>query len=265
MIRFAVDADGAAIRALWERCFPDEGGFNDYFFSHFFDVRRVLLSEEGSNICAMVQMLPYSLRINGRERAVTYIYGACTDPTCRRQGHMARLLEHSFVQDRKVGRIASALIPAEKWLFDFYKPFGYQPFFFIKNETITAEKTGVPPHRLTKADIPQIQALYEEAAPACHMIRDSAYWQGQIDMFDALGKGVFGWFENGKLTAYAFCWEDSAQEAVGLTGERAQGLLNELGCRELAYTVCGGDTALGCIKWHETADCADGYMNLMFN
>ena len=36
MMRFAEKGDFPAVRALWETCFPDEGGFNDYFFAHFY-------------------------------------------------------------------------------------------------------------------------------------------------------------------------------------------------------------------------------------
>ena len=58
MIRFAGPQDTAAVRRLWEVCFPDEGGFNDYFFAHHFDPSVTLLSCEGDALCAMVQMLP---------------------------------------------------------------------------------------------------------------------------------------------------------------------------------------------------------------
>ena len=36
MIRSAVQSDTEAVRKLWEICFPDEGGFNDYFFAHIY-------------------------------------------------------------------------------------------------------------------------------------------------------------------------------------------------------------------------------------
>ncbi len=252
MIRFAEPSDQDAVRSLWEKCFPDEGGFNEYFFAHFFDIRRVLLSIAEDRLCAMIQQL-------------TYIYGACTDPDCRRQGHMARLLEYSFELDRKNGVSASALIPAEKWLFDFYRPFGYLPFFKIARGMLYREKGGILPRRLTEADTASLQEIYESSTPACHIMRSEAYWQGQIRLFNTIGAGAFGWEESGKLAAYAFCWKDFAQEAIGLTDEREQGLLLALGCDALAYAACGGAEALGCIKWHKKTDCADGYMNLMLN
>ena len=137
MMRFAEKGDFPAVRALWETCFPDEGGFNDYFFAHFYKEKYTLLYLEGETLVAMVQMLPYRMTVGGLSREATYIYGACTDPKHRRKGYMARLLERSFELDREAGRIASVLIPAEKWLFDFYKPFGYEPFFHISRREIT--------------------------------------------------------------------------------------------------------------------------------
>ncbi len=266
MIRFAGPQDAADIRRLWEVCFPDEGGFNDYFFAHHFDITNTLLSVEDGELCAMVQMLPYRLTLAGGARELTYIYGACTDPAHRRKGHMARLLEHSFALDRAAGRVASALIPAEPWLFDFYKPFGYEPFFFIEKQEITREGDGILPRRLTQADIPQLAALYEAHTAPCRIVRDAAYWQAQIAMFDALAKGVYGWFDGEKLSACAFCWEDNAQEALGMTPAQAQGLLSVLGRDRLAVVTAGQGAALGCIKWHEKGqDAPFGYMNLMFN
>lgn len=265
MIRWAQPQDIPRIRQLWEICFPDEGGFNDYFFAHFFDYGTVLLSEEQSALCAMVQMLPYRLLNDGAEQEVTYIYGACTDPAHRRKGHMARLLDASFEIDRKHGRAASTLIPAEPWLFDFYRPFGYEPFFYTEKREIVQTAAGEAPRRLTQADVSQMAALYNRLAAECCIVRDETYWCAQIDMFDALGAGVFGWFAGDTLAAYAFCWTDTVQEAFGLTEAREQGLLAALGLERCTVTGCGVQTALGCVKWYEEREVSRGYMNLMLN
>lgn len=265
MIRWAQPQDLPSIRQLWETCFPDEGGFNDYFFAHFFDCGTVLLSEEQGMLCAMVQMLPYRLLTGGAEKEITYIYGACTDPAHRRKGHMARLLEASFAIDREQGRAASTLIPAEPWLFDFYRPFGYKPFFYTEKREVVRTADGEAPRRLTQADVPQMAALYDRLASNCCIVREETYWRAQVDMFDALGAGVFGWFAGDTLAAYAICWSDTVQEAFGLTEEREQGLLAALGLERCAVTSCGAQTALGCIKWYEERENSRGYMNLMLN
>lgn len=265
MIRRARKTDVPQIRRLWETCFPSADGFNDYFFAFIFDCDTVLLSEQQDSLCAMVQMLPYRLLTDGAAYEITYIYGACTDPAFRRQGHMARLLEASFEIDRASGKAASALIPAEPWLFDFYRPFGYEPFFSIDRRVITRTKGGEPPRRLTRSDLPQLAALYNRLAPACRIDRDAAYWQKQLAMFDMVGAGVYGWFADGALDGFAFCWQNSVQEAFGLTPAREQGLLAVLGLPGCTVTDCGDGAVLGCIKWYDKREVSRGYMNLMLN
>lgn len=266
MIRFAQKDDLEEIRTLWELCFPDEGGFNPYFFTHFFECTKTLLLIENKQLCAMVQMLPYQLYCQHETQDITYIYGACTHPKHRRKGYMAQLLEYSFSLDRAAGRAASALIPAERWLFDFYKPFGYEPFFYIRRQEVKKTvSSGQVPQRLSDVDIPQIAALYKQFMPTYHIVRDEGYWKKQLAMFDKLGEGAYGWWENGRLAAYAFCWENEAQEALGMTPARAQGLITTLGQETVSYVENGDDTALGCIKWYADNKASSGYMNLMLN
>ena len=84
-------------------------------------------------------------------------------------------------------------------------------------------------------------------------------------MFDALGVGVYGWFDGAALTAYAFCWEDTAQEAIGLTANREKGTAE---CAQPGNAHChhpGSETALGVAKWHDRPCADNGYINLMLN
>ena len=61
MIRLAEAADMPEIRALWEVCFPDDTGFNAYYFQHTFSLDATAVSVQEGRIAAMVQMLPYTL------------------------------------------------------------------------------------------------------------------------------------------------------------------------------------------------------------
>jgi len=268
MIRFAQESDNNAVRTLWEKCFPEEGGFNAYFFSHVYQSDYTLLKTTDDGVLlAMLQALPYRITDGIRESEVTYLYGVCTNPEYRRQGHISELLEYSFALDKQAGRVASVLIPQERWLFDFYKLFGYEPLFLVSQKEITPDRNIKPsiPYRLAIEDIPQMQRLYSQLAPPCHILRDAAIWRQQLALFDILGSGVYGWFTNGNLSAYAFCWADTAPEALGLTESEEQGLLSVLHEDKIIYTSLGMETPLGCIKRYEKNPITMGYMNLMLN
>lgn len=256
----------AAVRRLWEACFADEGGFNDYFFDAWFQPERTLVFEEGGALYAMLQMLPYRMHCGRQSRSVTYIYGACTAPEHRRKGLMAQLLEHSFALDQEAGSVASILIPQEDWLFGFYQSFGYQTVFFVDRHEAKRCSEGVTPRHLSCADIPQMDRLFRKTAGDTFVEREEDYWRRQIALFDTLGKGVYGWYEGGALAAYAFCWENEAQETVGLTEPYAQGLMRTLGIEALSWSSPGGTVPLGCAKWHdEKYAVSAAYMNLMLN
>ena len=129
-IRPASITDLPKIRELWEICFPAEGGFNDYFFSHVFKLSDVLLMEDDQTLCSMVQEIPVTLGCGDQTFPATYIYGACTAPAARGKGCMERLLHASFQRDQERGRVASCLIPAQSSLFGFYRRFGYETTFY---------------------------------------------------------------------------------------------------------------------------------------
>lgn len=271
MIRFAAENDIPAIRALFELCFPDDSGFNDYFFAHLFRPERTLLLEQGGALCAMVQMLPYTLSTG----EATYIYGACTHPAHRRKHLMARLLEYSFAEDRRRERVGSFLIPQEEWLFDFYAPFGYQPVFTLDSRKITRGQAPAADLRPLNG-FAEAAALYERrtADESLRVLRTSENWQAQIDLFASLGAGAFGLYENDCLTAYAFVWhgEDGglfAQELIAEDEEQAdtlcQALLHQFDKETISYGTAGGTQRLGCFKPYAETAPTRGYINLMLN
>lgn len=279
MIRLAVATDMPEIRALWELCFPDDTGFNDYYFAHIFALDTTVLYELDGRIAAMVQMLPYALRTEGETVPVTYIYGACTHPDFRRRHLMSELLEWSFAQDRQHGIAASILIPQEKWLFDFYRPFGYQPAFALGN----VEFSGAAPiahsglRTMTPDDLPACEALYLMRTATCPLTvaRTTDQWEAQLAMFGALGAGAFVLEVQGKILGYAFAWKEEkgiwAQEMMCAEGSTQEtfvaALMAQTGAEHVRACVPNRDgTLLGCIKWYgETSISQNGYMNLMYN
>lgn len=273
MIRFAVSADTPAVIDLWNRCFGDDPAFTEWFFLNRYRPEETLLLFEGKNLCAMVQMLPYTLKTEEKTCAVTYIYGACTAPEKRRNGLMARLLAESFRIDRQNGRSASVLIPAEPWLFDFYKKYGYETAFWVSNQDLSydSEATDVGEIRLlTENDTPSLDCLYRSYAGMPYLCRTEADWKRQIQMFGDLGGMPLGWFVNDTLCGYAFVWKNSdglwAQELMGSNRKTMmQMILRHCHAESMKSTFPGTEQRLGCIRYHDNLPVKPGYFNLLFN
>ena len=271
MIRFADNKDLEAVVSLWKRCFPGDEAFTAWFFRRIYDPAVTLVDEEDGALCAMLQMLPYQLRDVRGVRPVTYIYGACTAPEYRRQHRMDRLLQDSFALDQATGRAASILIPQEGWLYDFYAQFGYQTAFYTDSITVQrAEKPDRTAVRLKAADIPAMRERYE-ACSHMRLMRTEKDWLAQLELFDALGVGAYGIKRNGRLTAYAFVWQDGArklwaQEACGEDlSQLAQAVLHSTQCDEMRLTTVGSRQPLGCIRYYDDTPVQAGYFNLLFN
>ncbi len=277
MIRFAQEADKQAVRALFDTCFPEDLQFNAHFFEHCYRADQTLLYTQDDILCAMTQLLPYEMKLQGKRVPVTYIYGACTAPQARKKGYMAQLLEYSFQWDKQHAKVASVLIPQEQWLFGFYEKFGYHDAFSIaQTEIICANKAATTPaiRRCVPTDIQALQRCYEASLQTqpCMLLRTQAQWEQQLQLFDALGAGVYGIWEGQLLQAYAFLWDGEllwAQEFVA-TSQVAQqtliaGICAQFSCDKLRVTTAGAQQVLGVAKYYEKHTTTQGYLNLMFN
>ena len=280
MIRYANGDDLVQIRKLWDICFPDDTGFNDYFFEHLFDLDHVLLMEIDGQIAAMTHMIPRVMRISADTTEVcTYIYGACTHPEHRRKHLMSALLERTFILDCSLGRASSILIPAEPWLFDFYHLFGYRPIFCLNTVEI-----NIPDHVTSKLsmlnfdDIDQMNKVYESnfCEQQMYLIRDRQEWKRQIEMFRMLGLGCFGKYApDGTLQGYAFAWRSTddcvyVQEIAAGSPDVKQAILEEIAAagnvKKARYSdIIPSSTRFGCMKRYDDQEISSAYMNLMMN
>ena len=276
-IRFANDGDTPAVIALWEQCFPGEAAFQNYFFSRLYRPKCNLLLLREDVLCAMAQMLPYTLQNGPIAEEVTYIYGACTHPAHRRQHLMDRLLHESFAIDSANGRAASILIPQEEWLFGFYAQFGYQMAFPVSSITVQ-EKVTAPAlsvRSVQPADFSAMDCLYHRfLGPGPYLRRSEAEWDKQVSLFQNTGGEVLCAYEADALVGYAFVWpteeEVWAQELI-CAPSLIQSWFATLQQR-YEQTLCRATglqfpnlQPLGCMLRYDGAQPADGYINLMLN
>lgn len=147
---------------LWHTCFGDSDAFTQLFFDRVYKDENALTIEKGGQIVSALQMLPYTMTYCGTEISVAYISGACTLPSERGQGLMRRLIQESFEVMRSRQIALTTLIPANPWLFDYYREQGYTEAFdyaletYIRPESVqqTPTITVIPP------EIASMEQLY---------------------------------------------------------------------------------------------------------
>lgn len=276
-IRFATDADTVEIRKLWDICFPSEDNFNDCYFSRVYRPGNNLLLLQDNKLCAMAQMIPFDFQNQEGRIQMTYIYGACTHPDCRRQHMMDRLLHRTFEIDRQLGRAASFLIPQEAWLYEFYAAFGYKTCFYTTTSTFEAVgmQDGLTVRPMRYEDIPDCTAMYHRMTSANGLVvRPESYWKMQIDMFNNCGGHAFCIYCDTEFVGYTFVWhlEDGLWVQECMTEGKwrqpiADLLLDKLGgsfCR-MTGTNFEIRSPIGCMLRYDGQQQPDGYLNLMLN
>lgn len=117
------------ITTLWKACFQDTEEFIRFYFDRKYKDEDSLLYTENSIPLAASLMLPYSMAWQNTIVRTSYISGACTHPQARKRGIMTRLLQEGFQEMYNRGIAFTTLIPAEKWLYDFYARLGYATVF----------------------------------------------------------------------------------------------------------------------------------------
>lgn len=117
------------VKALWKLCFEDSEEFVEMYFKLRYKSEVNVAIQSGDEVISALQMLPYPMTFCGEMVQTSYISGACTHPDFRSKGVMRELLSQSFARMLRNGIQFSTLIPAEPWLFDYYKRMGYATVF----------------------------------------------------------------------------------------------------------------------------------------
>ncbi|MDR0572791.1 MAG: GNAT family N-acetyltransferase [Tannerella sp.] len=120
---------------LWQDVFHDTDVFVNLFFSRVYKPENTLVIKHSGKIMAAMQMVPYDIKIKNKIIPSAYICGVCTHPSERGKGLMNKLMHEAMSEMQKRSFSLATLIPAEPWLFDFYKKFGYtQPINYSIEE-----------------------------------------------------------------------------------------------------------------------------------
>jgi GNAT superfamily N-acetyltransferase len=133
---------------LWKDAFGDPDAFMRLYFNNVYRDENALVIENEGKILSSLQMLPYTMTFCGEEISVAYISGACTASSEQGKGLMKQLLQDAFHEMRQRNIALSALIPADKWLFNYYRSQGYTEVFEFSVRVYTRQEYVLPEKEL---------------------------------------------------------------------------------------------------------------------
>ena len=137
------------IAELWQTVFHDSDEFINLFFSRVYKPENTLSIEHGGKVISALQMVPYEMKIVDKTVPMAYVCGVCTLPSEQGKGYMKKLMQQAMDTMQQRGFALTTLIPAEPWLFDFYKKFGYTHLIHNGTEIHQANETISEPAHYT--------------------------------------------------------------------------------------------------------------------
>ncbi|WP_085536852.1 GNAT family N-acetyltransferase [Massilibacteroides vaginae] len=120
---------------LWRVCFSDTEAFIRLFFDEVYQEENALVIEKQGEIVSALHLIPYTMMLNEMEFPVSYICGVGTHPDQRGNGLMEQLMKEAEEELKHRNIPLAFLIPAEAWLFDIYRKYGYKEAFSYCLET----------------------------------------------------------------------------------------------------------------------------------
>ena len=117
----ALREDVPALKSLWRECFGDGEDYLDFYFRNRFVPEDTLLVHEDGAPVAMLTLM--NVTRNGETGF--YLYAVATHPDFRGRGLQRILNGYAEEVMRQRGGSFCCLVPAEEYLFRFYKKLGY--------------------------------------------------------------------------------------------------------------------------------------------
>ena len=95
MIRFATREDVKELKWMWHHIFGDEMAYIDLFFEEIFKCDNTLIYDDCGVPVAMMYMVDYCLKQNGKSYKLVYLYALATKEEYRGRGIMNELLDEA--------------------------------------------------------------------------------------------------------------------------------------------------------------------------
>lgn len=161
MVSTAENISENQIIRLWQECFGDDRDYISAFLKANSDRSKILTVQNGNELCSMLFLLECETVCSDKTFKSWYIYAACTAEKYRKRGMMGELLNYAKSYAEKNGVSFILLVPAEKYLFDYYGKFGYKTRFYRRGKTLKVNKLNLGKALETEIDADELFSLRE--------------------------------------------------------------------------------------------------------
>ena len=202
-----------AARALWKQAFGDSDAFIDTYFKNKVLPGQSLGLFDGG-LVSVLHMLPFIIRVQGRDMPTAYIAGAATDTAHRGRGHMKTLLYKALKLMKARGILMTHLYPFRH---SFYEKFGWATYSYVRKITISRQSAHAMVD-IVETDNAQLMApLYAAMMKRFdgYVVRSAREWRWRIEELKSDGGRVIVLKKGGAPSAYMMVYEtDGKVEAV---------------------------------------------------
>jgi len=154
-IRFADAQSRTDVYRMWKTVFGDDDAYMELYFGSKYRDENTLVYFHDNVAMASLQMLPYKFTFHGVEIDIAYVMGVCTLPEFRGKGFQDALLKRMLqvLSERNIP--LAILVPAEPWLLEFYRKYGFA-------QTFEPSDKSLPLLKELKSRLPNVEDAYKE-------------------------------------------------------------------------------------------------------
>ncbi len=203
-------------RELYEEVFhEDSTAFVDYYYTEKTRDNQIYVLKQDGGIQAMLHRNPYTLMVNGEEKAVDYIVAVATRKEYRKRGFMAALMRAALEDMYREGHAFTFLMPAAE---EIYLPHDFR--------TVCLQTPGLcggpgehpqdSEEAAAKAEdagsIAQMAERYLSVNYQVYAKRDEAYYTRLIKETESDGAGLVLYRKDGELLDCRIVYDEDGEE-----------------------------------------------------
>lgn len=214
----------ADTRPLYEEVFSEDSkSFVDYYYTEKTRDNQIYVVEEDGQICSMLHLNPYHVRVNGSEKEANYIVAVATRAEYRKRGYMGALLRHSLNDMYQAGEAFTFLMPAAEGI---YLPYGFRTVYEQDIQYYQEADELLPGMEIKEAEETDLQELAEAANRdlgehyQVYAERDAAYYRRLQKECASDGGVLLVYRKDGKIV-------DCRVRLAGKTSEGTSGKISE--------------------------------------